>query len=65
MNSHSPPDGDFVKTLEPILLTLGGAMTLGLCIFVGWLIRTMVREDRKAKADGDLPHTEGQDEGGA
>lgn len=47
------PPGDFVTTLEPMLLILGGAMTIAVGIFLVWLIRQMLREDRLAKAAGE------------
>jgi len=46
-----PPEGEFIRTLEPLLLALGGVMTLGLCIFLVWLVRTMLREDRATKRE--------------
>jgi hypothetical protein len=47
MNPPVAPQGDFIQTLEPILLILGGAMTLGVGIFLVWLLRHTRAEDAR------------------
>jgi hypothetical protein len=55
-----PPENDFIRTVEPLLFILGGAMTLGLCIFLAWLIRTMIREDRAQRESEERRRAEGR-----
>ena len=51
MNPMPAPEGDFISSLEPILLFLGGAMTISVGIFLFWLIRHTRAEDRKTRLE--------------
>lgn len=50
-----PPDTEFRATVELLLLCMGGAMTLALIVFVIWLIRQMLREDRESAGRAEPP----------
>lgn len=47
MTPAPAPNGDFISTLEPILLILGLAMTCGVGIFLVWLFRHVKKEERE------------------
>jgi hypothetical protein len=51
MNPQQPPPGDFITTLEPMLLILGAVMTVGVGVFMIWLIRHTIKEDRRVRAE--------------
>lgn len=53
------PQGDFRPSLEPILMIMGGLMTLVVGAFLVWLVRQMLREDRQARANGDYDDRSG------
>ncbi len=58
-SSAPPPAGDFVASLEPMILILGLMMTIVVGIFLVWLIRQMLREDRQAKSAGEHGRRDG------
>lgn len=42
-------DPEFRATIELLLFALGGAMTLGVVLFLVWLVRQMLKEDRETR----------------
>lgn len=65
MNPAQAPQGDFITTLEPILLILGGVMTLAVGIFLVWLLRHVRKEDEATMRESERFAESRRDAGGS